>query len=80
MKSTERGTVTMYSGARGFGWIAPEGGGGNVFFHVRNLASRKGFNDTAILPGERVAFQRQACAKGIHACPVRIIKDKGVAG
>ncbi len=80
MKPTERGMVTMYSGARGFGWIKPERGGENVFFHVSNLASTKGFNDTAILPGEHVAFQRQACAKGIHACPVRIIKEKGAVG
>ncbi len=77
MKVIERGRITMYSGARGFGWIAPERGGENLFFHVRNLASTKGFNDAAILPGERVAFKRQDCAKGCHASAVRIIKDSG---
>ncbi len=77
MKATERGRITMYSGARGFGWIAPERGGENIFFHVRNLAATKGFNEASIHPGERVAFKRQECAKGIQASPVRIIKDRG---
>jgi len=76
---TEHGTVIRYSGARGFGWIAPEHGGKKVYFHIRNVASTRGFSDAAIQPGERVAFKRTLCAKGWQAKPVRIVRESEVA-
>lgn len=34
----QRGTVIAYVGDRGFGFIKPDDGGADVFFHVRALA------------------------------------------
>ena len=58
------GTVKFFNSSKGFGFIAPEGGGKDVFVHssavemagMRNLAE-----------GQRISFEIQADAKGPKA-------------
>jgi CspA family cold shock protein len=46
------GTVAHYADDRGFGFIAPDGGGADVFVHARDLV-----NADALRKDQRVAFE-----------------------
>lgn len=48
------GTVKFYNGAKGYGFIAPEGGTSDVFVHVSAL-ERAGM--TTLLEGQKVSFE-----------------------
>ena len=50
-----QGEIIDYYEARGFGFIAPDDGGGDLFFHVRDVRDADGVELGA---GLRVAFQR----------------------
>ena len=64
------GTVKFFNSSKGFGFIAPEGGGKDVFVHstavemagLRNLAE-----------GQRVSFDVQADAKGPKAVNLQAV-------
>ncbi len=59
----EQGSVKWYSIARGYGFIAPEGGGGDVFVHYSTV-------DPQFLPlreGDRVSFETEDSPKGPRA-------------
>jgi cold shock protein len=47
------GTVKFYNGDRGFGFITPDTGGEDVFFHVSGIASR----GPDLEPGEKVSYR-----------------------
>jgi len=47
------GTVKFFNSAKGFGFIAPEGGGNDVFVHVSEL-ERSGMH--SLNEGDRVSF------------------------
>ena len=47
------GTVKWYEGAKGYGFISPDGGGADVFVHVTAL-ERSGL--TMLCEGQRVVF------------------------
>jgi CspA family cold shock protein len=47
------GTVKFFNGAKGYGFIAPEGGGNDVFVHVSEL-ERSGIH--SLNEGDRVSF------------------------
>ena len=55
------GTVKFFNVSKGFGFIAPEGGGKDVFVHASaiEMAGMRSLNE-----GQRVAFEIQADAKG----------------
>ena len=50
----EHGTIDVWCGDRGYGFIAPATGGPKVFVHIRDIASRQ-----ELRPGQRVRFVRQ---------------------
>ncbi len=54
-KAPERGTVVSYCAKRGFGFIRPAAGGGDVFVHASRL-HRSGI--ARIPAGDRVEFER----------------------
>ena len=58
------GTVKFFNSAKGFGFIAPEGGGKDVFVHA-TAVEMAGMRTLA--EGQRVSFDIQPDAKGSKA-------------
>jgi len=58
------GTVKFFNAAKGFGFIAPEGGGKDVFVHS-SAVEMSGMR--VLAEGQRVAFEVQSDAKGPKA-------------
>ena len=58
------GTVKFFNTSKGFGFIAPEGGGKDVFVHASavEMAGMRG-----LAKGERVSFDIEPDAKGSKA-------------
>ncbi len=58
------GTVKWFNDAKGFGFIAPEDGGADVFVHFSAISS-KGFR--SLQEGQRVQFEVTQGPKGAQA-------------
>ncbi|MBL8538258.1 MAG: cold-shock protein [Hyphomonadaceae bacterium] len=61
MGDPQDGVVKFFNGARGFGFITPDGGGADVFVHV-SAVERAGL--TQLVEGQRVNFQTLPDTKG----------------
>jgi CspA family cold shock protein len=63
------GTVKFFNTSKGFGFIAPEGGGKDVFVHVTALeaAGIRSLNE-----GQRVTFDIQPDARGSKAANLKL--------
>lgn len=64
------GTVKFFNTAKGFGFIAPEGGGKDVFVHATALeaAGMRSLNE-----GQKVSFDIQPDARGAKAANIRLV-------
>jgi len=62
------GTVKFFNVSKGFGFIAPEGGGKDVFVHASavEMAGMRG-----LVEGQRVSFDIQPDAKGSKAANLK---------
>lgn len=69
------GTVSWYDDTKGFGFIAPDSGGEDIFVHVRAL----GPGLTELPEGARVTFDVVAGDKGPNARNVRLVRGSGSA-
>jgi CspA family cold shock protein len=58
------GTVKFFNTAKGFGFIAPDGGGKDVFVHATALEAA-GMH--SLSEGQKVSFETQPDAKGSKA-------------
>ena len=65
-----QGTVKWFNSEKGFGFIAPDGGGADVFVHYSNLA---GDGYRSLDDNQRVEFDVVAGKKGPQAEQVRAI-------
>ncbi|ARN79757.1 cold-shock protein [Methylocystis bryophila] len=50
----QTGTVKWFNGQKGFGFIAPEGGGSDVFVHI-SAVERAGL--TGLAEGQKVTYE-----------------------
>ncbi|MFE5584679.1 cold-shock protein [Kitasatospora sp. NPDC056531] len=63
------GKVLRFDDVRGYGFIAPDNGGEDIFMHANDLLSEKHM----IQPGIRVSFESEMGDRGRKASDVRII-------
>ncbi|WP_037908970.1 cold-shock protein [Actinacidiphila yeochonensis] len=65
------GRVVRFDGARGYGFIAPETGGEDVFLHVNDLLIPESF----VRSGVQVEFEVEDGERGLKASSVRLAHD-----
>jgi len=63
------GQVKFFNTTKGFGFIAPEGGGKDVFVHI-SAVERSGL--TTLSEGQRVSFDIEADKRGPKAVNLRL--------
>jgi cold shock protein len=66
----EIGKVIRFDDVRGYGFIAPNGGGEDVFVHVNDLAACG-----RVTVGTRVSFQLAESDRGPKAYDVQLVED-----
>ncbi|WP_166851178.1 cold-shock protein [Isoptericola sp. BMS4] len=69
------GTVSWFDDVKGFGFIAPDGGGEDVFVHVKALAGGL----TELVEGARVTYDVVDGDRGPNARHVRLVRGSGNA-
>jgi CspA family cold shock protein len=67
-RNVTAGTVKWFNATKGFGFIAPEGGGKDVFVH-HSAIEGSGYKELS--EGQQVEFESQQAAKGPQATRVR---------
>jgi CspA family cold shock protein len=68
---TGGGSIVSYDPKKGFGFISPERGGPDVFFH-RNIL--QGVDPHALQRGVKVAFSAQQHERGVRASDMRLLE------
>lgn len=70
MATQQTGTVKWFNDTKGFGFIAPDEGGSDLFAHFKDIQST-GFKTLA--ENQRVSFERAPSPKGDKASNIRPI-------
>lgn len=65
-----KGTIKWFNGAKGFGFIAPEAGGKDVFFHKSRI---EGYEHNGLADNLAVEFEVADGEKGPEATSVRAV-------
>lgn len=66
----QTGKVVRFDEVRGYGFIAPDGGGEDVFVHANVLSD----DQHSLSPGAHVEFEAVAGDRGLKASTVRIVR------
>jgi len=66
--TTQTGIVKWFNDAKGFGFITPDAGGGDLFVHFQDIQAN-GFK--SLTDNQRVSFERSPSPKGEKATNVR---------
>jgi cold shock protein len=69
------GRVVRFDGVRGYGFIAPEHGGEDVFLHVNDLL----IPESSVRSGLSVEFEVEDGGRGLKASSVRLARSAEVA-
>ena len=64
------GTVKFFNSAKGYGFIAPEGGGKDVFVHATAVEAA---GMRSLTEGQRVSFDVQPDARGVKATNIKAV-------
>lgn len=64
------GTVKFFNSSKGFGFIAPEDGGKDIFV---NLSAIQDAGLTSIGEGQKISFDTQSDTKGIKAHNLKLV-------
>ena len=64
------GTVKFFNTAKGYGFIAPEGGGKDVFVHATAVEAA---GLRTLTEGQRVSFDVQPDARGVKATNLKSV-------
>jgi cold shock protein len=66
-----QGTVKWFNAEKGFGFIAVDGGGADVFVHYSAIADTGGYR--SLDENQRVEFETTHGPKGLQAADVRVV-------
>ena len=70
---TQTGAIMTYFGEKGFGFLRPDSGGKDIFFHVSRLQEG---DATELLPGKRIAYDLGMDRNGkIAASSIRFLPE-----
>lgn len=69
----QTGIVKWFNNAKGFGFILPEGGGGDIFAHYSSI-SMEGYK--TLKAGQTVEFETVNGPKGLHATNIHALNEK----
>jgi CspA family cold shock protein len=67
---TQTGTVKWFNESKGFGFIAQDAGGADLFAHFRDI-SGSGFK--TLTENQRVEFEVKQGQKGLQAANIRVL-------
>ena len=70
------GIIKTYKSERGFGFITPDDGSGDVFMHVSSVQPRELFEPRE---GMRVSFETFQSERGLKAVDVRLAQGTPAA-
>jgi cold shock protein len=68
-----QGTVVRFDRRRGYGFVAPDDGGEDVFVHQNNI-NMEGFRFLQV--GERVSYELEVGEKGMKAVSVALLEPR----
>ncbi|ANY15782.1 cold-shock protein [Bordetella hinzii] len=68
------GTVKWFSPSKGFGFIAPDGGGNDIFAHGSEVELHDGTN--VLRDNQRVSYEIGHSPRGEHATHIRLIGEE----
>jgi len=71
MTTTQTGTVKWFNESKGYGFIAPDDGGKDLFAHFREIQGADGFK--TLSENARVEFNVTQGAKGPQASNIRAV-------
>ena len=64
------GTAKFFNSDKGFGFVAPEGGGKDVFVHATAVEAA---GMRSLSEGQRISFDTQPDAKGSKAVNLKVV-------
>ena len=64
------GTVKFFNSGKGFGFVAPEGGGKDVFVHASAVEAA---GMSILSEGQRISFDTQSDVKGAKAVNLKVV-------
>lgn len=65
-----KGTIKFFNAQKGFGFIAPESGGKEIFVHISNIEG----DAQSIYEGQKVEFLEGSGRKGPEALKVKLLE------